>query len=200
MTKRPDSPESWYQQHKQHTQTPSSIKQRLMAQARRERQGTMFIPLRQWATAAAGGLALIALIGVWQMSSLSQQPVVTTVSLVDVEMHGFDKAASPPTLSAAFKAKRTRYFAHYTQRESNLALRHQRQAEVILTEDNGPLVLLTCSDTIIQISDSLVNELMLQHRFPASLKQGEPVVVDINQDGYILAIKKQEPGLRCDLG
>lgn len=197
MTNRPDSPEDWFKKHKSAHQINAADKRAVMRFAQKGQTSLQPIAWRQWAVAAAGGLALIALVGIWQLAQISRfAPPPVAYHDLNIEFHGFDKSTSR-ALSQQLAAKQSMYFEAYHQRNMNTEVRHQKAATVFEAQQDGVIVLLTCSDTMIRLSENLVTELTLSNNLPEKLKKGEPVLIDINQDGYILAVNKKSNGPQC---
>lgn len=195
MTKRPDSPDAWYQQHKEATHSSAADKRTILRHAGKRKQRPSLIPFSQWAMAGAGGLALLVLIGTWQMGMLSQMPAAESESFVQVELHGYGRGEASP--ASHFAARQTHYLEDYQQRVINTAVRYQRPATVIESEADGTLVLLTCNETMMQVSAELMKSLMPERSSTSPFSRGEQVQLDFNQSGFILAITKQQPGLQC---
>ena len=196
MTDRPETPEQCYQQHKKNTHLPVSAKQMLILQARRARRGSKPVSMSQWVVAAGGGFAFLVLVGMWQWTLLSSQPSNMTARFVNVEIHGFENKTNP-SLADSFNVKQTRYYQDYAQRTLTTEARYQQQATVIEAVDNGALVLLTCSDTIIQVSEQLVNSLARKNTENKAFSEGQLVLLSTSEQGYILAIQPQMTPRQC---
>ncbi len=195
MTKRPDSPEAWYQQHKEATPSSAADKRSILHHAGKHKQRPALITFRQWVVAGAGGLALLVLVGTWQMGSLTQMPAAESDSFVQVELHGYGRGEVSSVQQ--FAARQSHYLEDYQQRMLNTAVRYQRPATVIEAEADGSLVLLTCNETMMQVSAELMRSLMPEQSSTTQFSRGEQVQLDFNQSGFILAITKQQPGLQC---
>lgn len=196
MTDRPDTPEQYYQQHKKHTHLPVSAKKKLMLQARRARRGSKPVSMSQWIVAAGSGFAFLVLVGMWQWTLLSSQPSNMTARFVNVEMHGFENKANP-SLADTFNVKQTRYYQDYAQRTLTTQARYQQQATVIEAVDKGALVLLTCSDTIIKVSEQLLYSLARENMENQTFIAGQKVLLSTSERGYILAIQAQQTPRQC---
>lgn len=191
MTDQHDPLAEHYQQHKRHHPAPDKLRRYVLQKnSHHTRKASTPLAMRQWQLAAAAVVAIIAFVGIWGTSlSLVSHPG-TLVDVAMVQYHGFDTS---DTTQPDFRAKKTRQFTAYQQRRLIVLSRYQQPATVIAVGQT--LVLSSCNEDIIALSDSLVATLHETNSMPDVLTPGDTVDIAFNQDGYIIELTKPLPTL-----
>lgn len=180
-----------YQQHKRNHPAPDKLRRFVLQKNQHHgRKASASQQFRQWQLASAAVVALIAFIGIWGTSKTLIQLPATSVDVAMVQYHGFDTSKSG---QPDFHAKKVRQFTAYQQRQLIVMSRYQQPATVIATGDG--LILSSCNENIIALSDSLVANLHKKNSIPGDLAPGDVVDIAFNQDGYILELTRPLPAL-----
>ncbi len=180
-----------YQQHKRHHPAPDKLRS-FVLQKNRHQQRHVYsrFPLRQWQLGAAVAIAIFAFVSIWGTSrTLTGQPD-SAVDVAIVQYHGFDESS---ITQPDFRASQIRQFTAYQQRQLIVMSRYQQPATVVATGQS--LILSSCDEDIIALSDSLVAALLQTNRIPQDLSPGDSVEIAFNQDGYIIELTTPLPAL-----
>lgn len=179
-----------YQQRKRAHKAPSRIKKHVLLKAKRNARKSESSP---WMNAAA--LAATLIICVWFAVNVPvNEPSPDNVALVEFHsLSGENKSGDNPVDRVFEYAKLQKDF----QNSRNKKLAPPQIAE-IMTIDEDEWLLKTCNNELLRVSSELIASLSEQQLVTPDLNSGEAVMLALNDEGYILDIRRQENLSVCE--